>query len=131
MCRITSDFALKKHRYGNLYPSNDCLYCSLAPDSQQHWITCLNMQHLWQSTLHCTLLRLMMYIKMEVDPNSTFYYFLATFDDLSNNDTYALYKDLMHGRILHSDLAAIRKCIFSTHKFNMVNLGARFLYFFF
>ena len=121
----------KKRRYGNLYPSDDCLYCSLAPDSQQHWITCLNMQHLWQSTLHRTLLRLMMYIKMEVDPNSTFYHFLATFDDLSSHDTYVLYKDLMHGRILHSDLAAIRKRIFSTHKFNMVNLGARFLYFFF
>ena len=69
-----------------------------------------------------------MYIKMEVDLNSTFYHFLATFDNFSSHDTYALYKDLMHGRILHSDLAVIRKCIFSTHKFNMVNLG---LYFFF
>src|SRR6185437_10215588 len=36
-----------------------------------------------------------------------------------------------NGRLLYSDIAAIRKRIITTHKLNIVNLGARFLYFFF
>ena len=121
----------KKRRYGDLYKSDDCLYCLKASDSQKHWITCHNMQNLWQSALQRTLLRLMMYIKMDVDPNCTFHDLLATFDDLPRQDIHALYCDLMHGRLLHSDVAAIRKRITSTYKFNIVNLGAKFLYFFF
>ena len=121
----------KKRRYDKLYKSDNCLYCSMAPDSQKHWITCQNMKTLWQSVLHRTLLRLMMFITMEVDSTCTFRNLLATFDTLSRQDTYALYNDLMHGRLLHSDIAAIRKRIITTHKLNIVNLGAKFLYFFF
>ena len=121
----------KKRRYGDLYTTDECLYCAMASDSQKHWITCHNMQDLWLSTLHRTLLRLMIHIKMEVDPNCTFYNFLATFDNLSLQDTYSLYKDLMQGRLLYSDLAVIRNRLTSFHKFNMVNLSVKFLYFFF
>jgi hypothetical protein len=42
----------KKRRYDKLYKSDNCLYCSMAPDSQKHWITCQNMKTLWQSVLH-------------------------------------------------------------------------------
>ena len=68
---------------------------------------------------------------MEVNSTCTFRNLLVIFDILSRQDTYALYNDLMHGRLLYSDIAAIRKRIITTHKFNIVNLGARFLYFFF
>src|SRR5207249_421681 len=56
--------------------------------------------NLWLNALHRTLPRLIMYIKMEVDSNCTFHNFLVTFDDLSRQDTYLLYKDLIHGCIL-------------------------------
>ena len=68
---------------------------------------------------------------MDIDPNCHFHNLLATFDNLSKQDTHALYKDLMHGRLLHSDLEAIRNRISSTLKFNIANLGAKFLYYFF
>ena len=79
----------KKRRYGDLYNSDNCLYCLAASDSQNHWITCPNMQNLWQNTIHRTLLRLIIFIKMDIDPNCHFHNLLTTFDNLLKQDTYA------------------------------------------
>ena len=89
------------------------------------------MKDLWISTIQRTLLRLMMYIKMKVDDQATFTNFLDTFQNLSSVELAELYKDLMMGTILHSDIKALIVRIQSNKPFNLTNLGAKFLFYFF
>ena len=73
----------------------------------------------------------MIHIKLKVDPNSVFTDLLSTFDHFPDQNKTALYNDLMHGRILHSDINAIMDRISTKDPINHINLGAKVLYYFF